>query len=88
MCDQIKKFFNLPLDVKTPTINDPKKSQQRGWSPPGEEKTWWLESNTGDIESPQLGDNKVINRSHVSVSTIRSNFENCAGKFRLRRSKR
>lgn len=81
MCDQIKKFFNLPLDVKAPTINDPKKGQQRGWSPPGEEKTWWLESNTGDIESPQFGDNKVINRSHVFVSPIRSNSENCAGKF-------
>ncbi|KAL8662123.1 MAG: hypothetical protein Q9202_005015 [Teloschistes flavicans] len=55
---QIKKFFRLPFDVKKPLINDPKKGQQRGWSPPGEEKTWWLESNTGDVESPQFGDNK------------------------------
>ncbi|KAF2802754.1 Clavaminate synthase-like protein [Mytilinidion resinicola] len=55
---KIKQFFKLPFDVKRPTINDPKKGQQRGWSPPGEEKTWWLESNTGDVESPRFSDNK------------------------------
>ncbi|KAJ5771916.1 Oxoglutarate/iron-dependent dioxygenase [Penicillium odoratum] len=46
--DQIKSFFKLPYAVKAPLKNDPKQSQQRGWSVPGEEKTWWLESNTGD----------------------------------------
>jgi len=55
---QIKKFFQLPFAEKKPIINDPKKGQQRGWSPPGEEKTWWLESNTGDVESPRFSDNK------------------------------
>ncbi|TVY84977.1 putative 2-oxoglutarate-dependent dioxygenase [Lachnellula suecica] len=53
-----EKFFNLPFEAKEPTINNPSKSQQRGWSPPGEEKTWWLESNKGDVESPRFSDNK------------------------------
>ncbi len=64
---QIKKFFKLPFHVKKPTINDPKKGQQRGWSPPGEEKTWWLESNTGDVKSPQYADNKVIETGLLHV---------------------
>ncbi|KAF9882700.1 hypothetical protein FE257_005508 [Aspergillus nanangensis] len=51
---QIIKFFKLPYDVKIPLRNDPRKGQQRGWSVPGEEKTWWLESNTGDIAEPQF----------------------------------
>ncbi|KAJ5798352.1 Oxoglutarate/iron-dependent dioxygenase [Penicillium pulvis] len=56
--DQIKRFFKLPFNVKVPLRNDPKKGQQRGWSVPGEEKTWWLESNTGDVKEPNFGDNK------------------------------
>ena len=75
--EQIKKFFKLPFDVKKPTINDPKKGQQRGWSPPGEEKTWWLESNTGDVESPQFGDNKVCTETPVFLSDP----DTGAGKF-------
>jgi hypothetical protein len=59
MWQQIKSFFKLPFADKKDIINDPKKGQQRGWSPPGEEKTWWLESNTGDVESPKFSDNKV-----------------------------
>lgn len=55
---KIKSFFKLPFADKKDIINDPKKGQQRGWSPPGEEKTWWLESNTGDVESPKFSDNK------------------------------
>ncbi|KAF2196660.1 Clavaminate synthase-like protein [Delitschia confertaspora ATCC 74209] len=55
---QIKRFFKLPFADKKDIINDPKKGQQRGWSPPGEEKTWWLESNNGDIEAPKFSDNK------------------------------
>jgi hypothetical protein len=56
---QIKRFFKLPYNVKVPLRNDPKKGQQRGWSVPGEEKTWWLESNTGDVKEPNFGDNKA-----------------------------
>ncbi|KAF2448845.1 Clavaminate synthase-like protein [Karstenula rhodostoma CBS 690.94] len=55
---KIKSFFKLPFAEKKDIINDPQKGQQRGWSPPGEEKTWWLESNTGDVESPKFSDNK------------------------------
>ncbi|RHZ50795.1 uncharacterized protein CDV56_105127 [Aspergillus thermomutatus] len=50
--DQIKRFFKLPYSVKIPLRNDPKQGQQRGWSIPGEEKTWWLESNNGEIKEP------------------------------------
>ncbi|KAI9371434.1 Clavaminate synthase-like protein [Aspergillus egyptiacus] len=56
--DQIKRFFQLPYSVKLPLRNDPKQGQQRGWSVPGEEKTWWLESNTGDVKEPTFSDNK------------------------------
>ncbi|KAL4886500.1 hypothetical protein BJY04DRAFT_73870 [Aspergillus karnatakaensis] len=56
--DQIKKFFKLPLNAKLPLRNNPKQGQQRGWSVPGEEKTWWLESNTGDVAEPTFSDNK------------------------------
>ena len=80
---QTKKFFKLPFDVKELTMNDPKKGQQRGWSPPGEEKTWWLESNTGEVESPELADNKVI-ETDCFVFEIRDNCEYRPGEFRLR----
>ncbi|KAJ5185851.1 Oxoglutarate/iron-dependent dioxygenase [Penicillium cf. griseofulvum] len=56
--DQIKAFFKLSYAVKGPLKNDPKNGQQRGWSVPGEEKTWWLESNNGEIKEPNFGDNK------------------------------
>ncbi|EAQ84312.1 hypothetical protein CHGG_10716 [Chaetomium globosum CBS 148.51] len=31
---------------------------QRGWCTPGEEKTWYLESNTGAIKEPKFSDSK------------------------------
>ncbi|KAK2593238.1 hypothetical protein QQS21_009078 [Conoideocrella luteorostrata] len=56
--DQIKKFFKLPLADKLPIVNDRTHSQQRGWCTPGEEKTWYLESNNGTIKEPDFGDSK------------------------------
>ena len=57
--DQIKKFFQLPYEDKKPVINDRTHSQQRGWCLPGEEKTWYLESNDGTIAAPKFSDAKV-----------------------------
>lgn len=56
---KIKKFFQLPLEHKLAIINDRTKNQQRGWCTPGEEKTWYLESNKGTIKEPKFSDSKV-----------------------------
>ena len=61
---QIKSFFRLPLEEKLPIANDRTHSQQRGWCLPGEEKTWYLESNKGDIEAPKFNDCKVWECHH------------------------
>lgn len=66
--DAVTKFFRLPFDVKKDIRNDPGQSQQRGWSVVGEEKTWWLESNKGDVIAPEFSDNKV--GAHVVQRTI------------------
>jgi hypothetical protein len=56
---KIISFFKLPLGAKIPIANDRTHSQQRGWCLPGEEKTWYLESNKGDIKAPKFSDSKV-----------------------------
>jgi hypothetical protein len=40
-------------------VNDRTQNQQRGWCTPGEEKTWYLESNNGEIKEPKFSDSKV-----------------------------
>jgi len=58
-----------------------KQSQQCGWSITGKEKTWWLESNIGDVEAPQFSDNKVKKNPLPIIIPIKRAFYHSTGNF-------
>jgi isopenicillin N synthase-like dioxygenase len=53
---QCKEFFHLPTHLKAKIANDPQQANQRGWSMPGEEKTWYLESVKKGGPAPKFSD--------------------------------
>jgi len=64
---QCRSFFHLPGHTKALIANDPNQAQQRGYSQPGEEKTWYLESVKNGGPAPKYSDSREsIDIGHIS----------------------